>query len=299
MPKTGSSPFGSTFDLQARTVAIMPGVDLGAMHTALAEVTALGESCGAVAVITGGGVYCAGSVDHAVPVASVSKALFGYAVMVAVEEEVLFLDQPCGLLGSTVRHLLAHAGGYGFAGSDPVTAPGTRRIYSNHGFDVLGQLLEQEAQMSAGDYLHQAVFAPLAMDASSLGGSPAKDVVSTAHDLAQFVAELLRPTLIHPTTFSSFHAVQFPDLAGMVPGVGRFRPNPWGLGVEIRGAKSPHWTGLQNSVDTFGHFGGLGSFLWVDPERRVGLTVTNHRTFGPWALLSWPRISDAVLEVLG
>ena len=44
---------------------------------------------------------------------------------------------PAGPPGSTVRHLLAHAGGYGFDGG-VLAAPGRTRIYSNTGFDMLG-----------------------------------------------------------------------------------------------------------------------------------------------------------------
>ena len=255
----------------------------------------LGPSAAAVAVSVDGQRCATGAVGLAVPVASITKAVFGYSIMVAVEEGVLSLGQPCGPVGSTVRHLLAHAGGVGFTASDPTTAPGVRRIYSNHGFDLLGEVLAAEASMSAAEYLDCAVLEPLGMTSTRLVGSPAKDVVSTASDLAAFVAELLNPSLVHPTTFADFHAPQFPDLAGMVPGVGFFRPNMWGLGVEIRGAKQPHWTGRANSVDTFGHFGGNGSMFWVDPRAGVGLVITNDRPFGPWALTTWPAVSDDVL----
>ena len=61
--------------------------------------------------------------------------------------------------------------------------------------------------------------------------------------------------------------MQFPGLVGVLPGFGRMDPNDWGLGFELRDAKSPHWTGARNSPRTFGHFGGSGTFLWVDPER--------------------------------
>ena len=50
-----------------------------------------------------------------------------------------------------------------------------------------------------------------------------------------------------------------------MPGVGSFDPCPWGLGVEIHGAKHPHWMGRANSPETFGHFGGAGTMMWVDP----------------------------------
>ena len=60
----------------------------------------------------------------------------------------------------------------------------------------------------------------------------------------------------------------YPELSGIVPGVGRFAPCPWGLGFELRGDKSPHWTATNNSSRTVGHFGGAGTMFWFDPGRR-------------------------------
>jgi hypothetical protein len=46
---------------------------------------------------------------------------------------------------------------------------------------------------------------------------------------------------------------------------GPIRSVPLGIGVEVRGDKAPHWTGRANSPGTFGHFGGAGTMMWVDP----------------------------------
>jgi CubicO group peptidase (beta-lactamase class C family) len=94
-------------------------------------------------------------------------------------------------------------------------------------------------------------------------------------------------------------SVQFPGLDGVLPDFGRFRPMDWGLGVEIKGGKHPHWTGTLTSPRTFGHFGGSGTFLWVDPERGLALACLTTRDFGPWAKVAWPRLSDAVVAELG
>jgi CubicO group peptidase (beta-lactamase class C family) len=91
-------------------------------------------------------------------------------------------------------------------------------------------------------------------------------------------------------------AVQFPGLVGVVPGFGRQEPNDWGLGLEIRGSKSPHWTGSRNSPATYGHFGQAGTMLWVDPGAELGLVALADRDFGPWAAQAWPELSDAVLD---
>ena len=79
---------------------------------------------------------------------------------------------------------------------------------------------------------------------------------------------------------------------------GRFTPLDWGLGFEIRDGKSPHWTGTRNSPATFGHFGGSGTFLWVDPELDVALVCLTDREFDDWALEAWPPFSDAVIKLV-
>lgn len=230
--------------------------------------------------------------------ASVTKPLVARAVQVAVEEGVVDLDTPAGPPGSTVRHLLAHASGIAMQAGEVIAAPGTRRIYSNHGFQVLAETVEQHAGIEFGRYLTEAVFDPLGMSASTLkhGASAAGfGAVSTVADLASFAADLLRPRLVSAPLHAEACAVQFPGLDGIVPGFGMQRPNDWGLGFEIRDGKSPHWTGAANSAATYGHFGASGTFVWVDPVRDLALVVLTDRDFGDWAKPLWPALSDAVL----
>ena len=108
----------------------------------------------------------------------------------------------------------------------------------------------------------------------------------------------LHPRRIAAETLAEAVTVQFPGLNGVLPGVGRFDPNDWGLGPELRDGKHPHWTGTRNSAATFGHFGGGGGFLWVDPEAGIALCALTDLEFGDWALEAWPRLSDAVLETV-
>lgn len=247
-----------------------------------------------------------GPQDHRFPLASVTKPLAAYAALVAVEEGAVELDDAAGPEGSTVRHLLAHTSGLAFDEPRTMAEPGTRRLYSNAGFEALGDHLTKATGIPFPQYAHEAVLEPLGMTSTTLAGSPAKDGVSTVADLIRFAAELQAPRLLAPQTLAAATSVAFPGVTGVLPGYGHQRPNDWGLGFEIRDGKSPHWTGAASSPRTFGHFGQSGTFLWVDPDagRTAGSTpgaacvVLTDRAFGPWAVECWPPLTDAVLAEL-
>jgi CubicO group peptidase (beta-lactamase class C family) len=263
---------------------------------ALAQVEAWPAETVAVAVLHEGElVDTRGPRDRVFRWASVTKLATALAALVAAEEGVLDLDEPAGPPGSTVRHLLAHASGLPFEGRVPIAKPAQRRIYSNGGFEVLGETIERAAEMPFADYLGEAVLRPLEMSAE-LRGTPGAGLYGTLDDLVRLAAELLRPRLVAPETLAEATSVQFPGLGGVLPDLGRMEPNDWGLGFELRDEKSPHWTGSRNSPRTFGHFGGSGTFVWVDPEPRLALACLTDLDFGEWALEAWPSLSDGVLE---
>jgi CubicO group peptidase (beta-lactamase class C family) len=241
----------------------------------------------------------AGEADRVFRWASVTKLLTATAVLVAAEEGVVDLDEPAGPPGATMRHLLAHASGFPFEGPEPIARPAERRIYSNTGYEALGRFVEGKAEMPFEEYLREAVFEPLGMAGTELRGSPASECVGPLRDLLAFGRECLAPTLLAPETYDEATSVAFPGLVGVLPGIGRMDPCDWGLGFEIRDGKSPHWTGSRNSPGTYGHFGGAGTFLWVDSEARLALAVLTDREFGKWALEAWPRLSDDVLAEAG
>ena len=266
---------------------------------ALEQIDAWPAATAAVAVVTPDGVVARrGPEDLVLRWASVTKLLTAYAALVAAEEGVLDLEEPAGPPDATVRHLLAHASGLPFEGDEPIARPRERRIYSNTGFDALGELIAARAEMSFGDYLRAAVLEPLELDGTELRGRPSEGLHGPLADLARFGRELLAPTLVAPETLAEATAVVFPGLVGVLPGIGRQEPNDWGLGFELRDEKRPHWTGSRNSPRTFGHFGGAGTFLWVDPDARCACACLTDLEFDEWALVAWPRLSDAVLEAL-
>jgi CubicO group peptidase (beta-lactamase class C family) len=265
---------------------------------ALAQIEAWPVERAAAGVVRASETWSCGETDRRFKWASVTKLFTALAVLVAAEEGVLDLDEPAGPPGSTVRHLLAHASGLPFDGPRPISEAGKRRIYSNTGFDQLGAFLADKAEMPFADYLSAAVLEPLGLGETRLEGPPSSGLAGPLEDLLAFGRELLAPTLIAPETLDEATAVAFPGLAGILPDFGRYEPLDWGLGFELRDAKEPHWTGTRNSARTFGHFGGAGSFIWVDPDAGAACAALADRQFGQWAKEAWPPLSDAVLAEL-
>ena len=252
----------------------------------------------AVGAVSGGQVVAThGPLEREFRWASVTKPVTALGVLVAAEEGTVDLDEPAGPPGSTVRHLLAHASGLPFEGREPIAKPGTRRIYSNTGFEVLAEHLEARSEIPFADYLRQAVLEPLGMEAE-LRGSAGSQLFGSLDDLLRLARECLAPTVVAPETLAEATAVQFPGLGGVIPGMGRFDPNDWGLGFELRDRKPGHWSGTLVSERTFGHWGGAGTFVWVDPERGLALGCLTDLDFGDWAKEAWPRLSDAVVAEL-
>jgi len=242
-----------------------------------------------------------GETDRTFRLASISKVITAWTCLIAVEEGSVSLDDAVGPPGATLRHCLAHAAGYGFDTATPIMGVGKRRIYSNTGIEIAAKHVAERTGLMFADYMNEAIFEPLGMSDTSLKASPAYAVFSTVDDMALFMQELIQPSLISAVTAQDAITVQYPELGGVIPGLGSYKPNPWGLGIEIRDGKQPHWTGLLNSPQTFGHFGGSGTMMWIDPTIDTGLIALTDLNFDKWsaeALVAWPSLSDAVIRSL-
>jgi CubicO group peptidase (beta-lactamase class C family) len=244
-----------------------------------------------------GRVATHGDASRSVLLASVSKPVAALAALVAAEEGVLDLDEPAGPPGSTVRHLLSHTSGLPFEGTEPIARPGLRRIYSNAAFRVLAEQLAARAEMAFPDYVRLAVCEPLGLELDPTG-DPGAGMQASLRDVLAVGNELLRPRLVADETRDEMVAVQFPGLTGVLPDYGRFEPLDWGLGLQLN-TVPPSWMGTRASPHAFGHFGGTGTFVWVDPEAQIVCAALTTREFGDWAKEAWPRLSDAALAELG
>jgi CubicO group peptidase (beta-lactamase class C family) len=222
----------------------------------------------------------------------------------------------------TVRHLLTHTAGIGYwrrwsdllrpgVGSGNVAravrpmadyyrdglpvevAPGTKWMYSNHGFATLGQIVEDLTGEAIDRYLRDHVFSPLGMDRTDLtdtervgagratgyvlrarglvpatereAATPAASSVrSTPQDLARYATALLHGganehgTVLEPGTLAlMFRPHHQPD--PRVPG--------YGLGFEL---------GEEDGHRTISHGGILSGFLTqltLAPDDGVGVVV--------------------------
>ena len=253
----------------------------------------------------------AGQIDEVFPFASVTKPIVAWSALVAVERGLLDLEAPAGagtargsagagapvLPGATVRHLLAHTSGIAFDSDAVLAAPGTRRIYSNRGIELLGERLEEATATPLETWVETTVLEPLGMSSVLVPGSPAHSGEGSARDLAVFARELAAPRLVGADLAAEATSVAFPGLDGVLPGYGRQAPNDFGLGVEVRGRKHPHWTGTANSPATFGHFGQSGSFIWVDPVARRQAVFLGAQPFRRAHVTQWPELSDQILAL--
>ena len=229
-----------------------------------------------------------------------TKLLVAMAVLVAVEEGTISLDEPAGPPGSTVRHLLAHASGLGPDSLVPVAGPGADAHLLQHRLRGAGghrwpehaaHGLHRLSRHAASSLLSICPVPPSPREARRHRGH-----TGPLHDLLTLAVELLAPSIVSPATLAEATSVAFPGLRGVLPGYGRFDPCDWGLGFEVKGDKDPHWTGTRTSPATFGHFGRAGGFLWVDPVAGLACATLSNRDFGPWAVTEWSTLADAVVQ---
>ncbi len=201
--------------------------------------------------------------------------------------------------------------------------PGTHAEYSDIGFILLGVALERIAGEPLDRFCQREVFGPLGMshtafnppaewksripptaddqtfrkrmlqgevydeNASVVGGVAAHaGVFSTASDLAVFAHVM---PLVRPETLALFSR-----RANSPSGTSR------ALGWDT--PSNPSQSGKYFSQSSFGHLGHTGTSLWIDPERRLSVTLLTNRTWPDCANLAIkevrPKFHDAVVEAL-
>jgi uncharacterized protein YbbC (DUF1343 family)/CubicO group peptidase (beta-lactamase class C family) len=267
------------------------------------------------------------TVDTIFDLASLTKAVATtVAVMQLVEKGQIRLNEPAakyipgfaenGKQEITVRELLTHYSGLpedldlsqpweGWETAvhmayeqKPIYPPGSRFLYSDINFIVLGALVERVSEMSLDAYCQKNIFAPLKMThtrflppaawlpkiaptqydehdkmlrgtvhdptARRMGGVAGHaGVFSTADDLALFAQALLNgSSVLSPLMIEKMTTPQQPPTAQVLRGFGWDIDSPFSSN---RGDLLP--------VGSFGHTGFTGTSLWIDPTTRTYIIV--------------------------
>ncbi|MHB8379910.1 MAG: serine hydrolase [Acidimicrobiales bacterium] len=238
-------------------------------------------------------IHEAGDVDEVRPWASVSKMAVALAFGVEVDWGFHSYSETVGPRGANFANLLSHSSGLGLEVGDPAVAIATKRVYSNYGVDHAVRAVVGERPPA--DWLDDRVFQALGMTTTALVDRPSSGVHGSTTDMATLAVSWLRPDGVARETRDRLIRPYLPDLAGIVPGFGRFTPCPWGIGPEVRGDKE-HWMG-DWPRESFGHFGQSGSLMLLNADEGIGVVATSTEPFGPWAVNLWPEWTSAMRKV--
>lgn len=206
--------------------------------------------------------------------------------------------------------------------------PGTAVAYSDIGFIILGEALARIADTALDEFCRREVFGPLGMsnttfnppsairadipptvddqtfrhrivqgevndeNASVLGGVAGHaGLFATAADVSIFAHVMLeggRPILRAETV--RLFAQRETEPPGTSRALGWDTPSP------------PSQSGNHFSGVSFGHLGYTGTSLWIDPERRLSITLLTNRTWPDTQNQAIkqvrPRFHDAIVETL-
>ncbi|MGH2617403.1 MAG: serine hydrolase domain-containing protein, partial [Thermomicrobiales bacterium] len=214
----------------------------------------------------------------------------------------------------------------------PTRPAGTQVQYSNLGPGLLAIVVERLSNRPFNEALVDLVLAPLGTE-GYLGVEPPRPPARIAGDLGDHAGTDLEP---YNSAFWRFLALPWGGMlttaagalslvrafagepAGFLPPAllaeatrdqtrglngGFWEPLmwpqcPWGLGVELRGAKDPHWAPVSASPVSFGHAGASGCLAWADPVAGVAWVMLGTRTIEGW-WMDWPAIGGAIIAACG
>jgi CubicO group peptidase (beta-lactamase class C family) len=210
-------------------------------------------------------------------------------------------------------------------------APGTKAIYSDLGFILLGEILERATGKSVDQLAHDQIFAPL--DMADTMFNPPKNLhsrIAPTENDAVFRKRLLQGEVHDENAFAmggvAGHAGMFTtasDLAafcqmllnGGIYGhhrlltratISRFTvPEPLAGNKGTLGWMTPtpnSSSGRYFSPRSFGHLGFTGTSIWIDPERQLFVILLTNRVYptrdNDKIAAVRPAVHDAVIEGL-
>jgi len=280
------------------------------------------RSGGRTAAVDVGGV----GRDAKFPVGSITKVGTATLAMLLADDDDLDLDDPLGehlgdlgpRLGAlTARQVLSHTGGLP-AGSDAsgsvrkyvtacrddefVTAPGRGFSYSNAGYVLIGQVVEQITGMHWWEAVAALVLRPLGIEPAFVVGPPGSPTttafvpghaVHAVTGRARPVAQTLRPaeaaagalalSALDLVALGSTHVSRTPlldaallrEMRHPVPGAEPFGlADGWGLGLARFHGPDADWVGHDGTAD------GTSCHLRIDPAHGVVVALTTNAATG-------------------
>jgi CubicO group peptidase (beta-lactamase class C family) len=242
---------------------------------------------------------------------------------------------PCDLAPGVAPYQLGldwPALAHGCLATPIVREPWARVYYSNVGIGLLAIVVERHTAQRFADALAELVLEPLGIE-GTLGQEPPRPPARIAEEIGEHAGTALEP---YNSVFWRSLALPWGGLvttaAGALRLVAAFGNQPpaflpaslraeatrnqaeeleggffppllwphcaWGLGVELRGDKAPHWTPKGVSAGSYGHVGASGCLVWSDPATGVSWFISGLRTFDIW-WMRWPVIGAAILADVG
>ena len=165
---------------------------------------------------------------------------------------------PVGQPGCTLRHLLAHAGGYPFDGADAGRRPGSAGASTPTPASSSPPRTSPPPPGSPfADYLGEAVLAPLGMTRLLARGLAGARRLGDRADVVAFLAESMRPTLLAASDRRRRRPAAVAGPRRYRAGGGPLRSVPVGVGLRDPGAQA---TALDWPCEQRGH---VRSLRWV------------------------------------
>jgi CubicO group peptidase (beta-lactamase class C family) len=207
--------------------------------------------------------------------------------------------------------------------------PGTRASYSDIGFIILGELLARKAGLALDLFAAQEIFAPLGMRQTRFQPpSQWKTGIPPTEDDRKFRKRVIQGEVNDENAYVMGGVAGHAGLFAPAADVARFaecllgggsplfskstvklfthrEPSPPGttrtLGWDT--PSQPHSSsGRLFSLVSFGHLGFTGTSLWIDPGRKLSVTLLTNRTWPDRAsqLIRQvrPQVHDAIIEAL-
>jgi CubicO group peptidase (beta-lactamase class C family) len=300
--------------------------------------------------------------DTIYDLASLTKVVVTTTMAMMLYEEGRFdLDEPVsrhlpafrggGKAGVRLCHLLSHSSGIAWwaplfkklSGREAFVAricempldyePGTKAVYSDFGFILLGEILEGLARESLDAFIRRRLFEPLGMEdcayrppvawygriapteacpwrqrliwgevhdenAHAMGGvAPQAGLFGTGPDLTRFAHMLLARGVAGGRRLLREETIErFTRRVG-IPGATR------ALGWDTPNTEGYSTAGELMSRRAYGHIGFTGTSLWIDPERAVFVILLSNRvhpTRDNNAIRAVrPAVANAVVRALG